>query len=42
MTDMVSTLAPLFPEIFLAVGALVLLLIGAIGGQGVWRATLVL
>ncbi|MGZ5867411.1 MAG: NADH-quinone oxidoreductase subunit NuoN [Xanthobacteraceae bacterium] len=44
MTDMVqiSTLAPLFPELFLATGALVLLLIGAVGGQGVWRATMVL
>lgn len=44
MTDMVqiSALAPLFPELFLAAGALLLLLIGAIGGQGVWRATLVL
>ncbi len=43
MTDMVqiSALVPLFPELFLATGALVLLLIGAIGGQGVWRATMV-
>ena len=35
MTEMVqfSALAPVLPEIVLAIGALVLLMIGAIGGQ---------
>jgi NADH-quinone oxidoreductase subunit N len=41
MTDVMhfSTLAPLLPELVLAAGALILLLIGAFSGEGAWRAT---